>query len=275
MTPFPDTSCLVQRLDSVVKAARKTEHYRTADPPIPSDVRSLESFKAILPTPILEYRDLRLSATLTEPSTIEWIVGPYLGHSPHAVAYAEDTDAAQTRNDLYRQALGDAISKLPKSSAIVIATHQRRYFGAELASVLVRIGIPAHLFVDVSLPRMKQILQAIEPSALVVLDDKIIEEVIPASVDLCVTVRQSHIFTQHPQIDLYVVNELGLLGHSTDCATYSLNHTEYHFEQNESGRLIVTPLYNLLQPKIRIETLDEVEFLDQKRARLTLATDGG
>ncbi|MCH8931226.1 MAG: aminotransferase class I/II-fold pyridoxal phosphate-dependent enzyme, partial [Proteobacteria bacterium] len=134
--------------------------------------------------------------------------------------------------------------------------------GAELASVLVRIGIPAHLFVDLSLPRLEQVLQALEPSILVVLDDDVIEEVIPASVNLCVTVRRSHIFKQHPQIDLYVVNELGLLGHSTDCATYSLNQAEYHFEQNESGRLIVTPLYNLLQPKIRIETLDDVELVN-------------
>ncbi|MCH7800473.1 MAG: hypothetical protein IIC24_02905 [Chloroflexi bacterium] len=275
MKPFPDTSNLVQRLNSVVKAASKTEHYRTADPPIPIEVTSLESFQAIPPTPILKYRDLRLPATLTDLSTIEWVVGPYLGHSPQAIAYVEDSDAARTRNDLYRHALGQAVTSGEKSSAVVIATHQRRYFGAEMASILVRIGIPAHLFVDLSLPRLEQVLQALEPSVLVVLDDEVIEEVIPASVNLCVTVRRSHTFTQHPQVDLYVVNELGLLGRSTDCATYSLNHAECHFEQNESGRLIVTPLYNLLQPKIRIETLDSVEFLNQTQARLTLAPNGG
>ena len=275
MTSLPDTPSLVHRLDSVLKAANETEHCRTAHPPIPSNLPSLESFQAIPPTPILEYRALRLPTTLTDPSAIEWVVGPYLGQTLKNVAYAEDSDAAQTRNNLYRHALGQAVSNVRESSAVVMATHQRRYFGAELASVLVRMGVPAHLFVDVRPPRMEQVLQALEPSILVVLDDGVFEEVIPASVNLCVTVRRSHIFAQHPQIDLYIVNELGLLGYSDDCQRYHLNHAEYYFEQNESGRLIVTPLYNLLQPKLRIETLDEVEFLCPTRATLTLAPNGG
>ena len=275
MTSNTDTASLIQRLDSVVKAANKTEYYRAADPPIPSGVTSLESFHAIPPTPILEYRAQRLSATLTDSSTIEWIVGPCLGHSPHTVAYAEDPHAAQTRNDLYKSALAQAVPNDLDSSAVVVATHQTRYFGAELASVLVRMGAPAHLFVDLDPSGVERVLLAVEPSVLVILDEEIAEEVVPESVGVCVTVRQSHKFKRHAQIDLYVVDELGFLGYSSDCQTYRLNHAECHFERNESGRLIVTPLYNLLQPKLRIETMDEVQFLDRTTARLTLARNGG
>ena len=143
-----------------------------------------------------------------------------------------------------------------------------------MASILVRMGIPAHLFVDVETRRVGPILQAIGPSMLVALDD-VEEEAIPASVEVCVTARQSQTFTHHAQIDLCVVDELGLLGYSTDCRTYILNHAECHFEQSDSGHLIVTPLYNLLQPKLRIETLDKVEFIDSTRATLTFSPMSG
>jgi hypothetical protein len=275
MTAIPNTSNLIHRLNSVVEAANRTEYFQSSDTPIPSRVTTLESFEAIPPTPIEKYRALRLPDTLTDPSDIEWVVGPHLGHSPHNIAYAEDSDAAQTRNDLYRRIFTNPISTQENPSAVVIGTHQKRYFGAEIASILVRLGTPAHLFIDLKLSRIEQILQTLEPSTVVVLDDHVSEELIPTSVELCITVRQSHIFEKHPQIDLYHVDELGLLGYSTDCETYRLHHDECHFEQNESGRLIVTPLYNLLQPKLRIETLDNVEFLGSTQARLTLAPNGG
>ncbi|MDP6454357.1 MAG: hypothetical protein QF898_13720, partial [SAR202 cluster bacterium] len=224
------TASLVRRLNSVVKAANKTKYYGAADPPIPTDIPSLESFQAIQPTPILEYRTLRLGDTTTNPDAIKWVVGPYLGQSPHNVAYAEDSNAAEVRNNLFRHALSQILPQVSVSSAAVIATHQRRYFGAEMASILVRMGIHAHLFVDVEKRRVGPMLQAVGPSMLVALDD-VEEAAIPASVEVCVTARQSQRFTQHAQIDLCVVDELGLLGYSTDCRTYNLNHAECHFEQ--------------------------------------------
>jgi hypothetical protein len=275
MTPIPKTSNLIHRLNSVVEAANRTEYFQSSETPLPTHITTLESFQAIPSTPIEKYRELKLPATLTDPSDIEWVVGPHLGHSPHNIAYAEDSEAAQTRNDLYHRVFNNSISTPKNPSAVVIATHQKRYFGAEIASILVRLGTPAHLFVDLKSSRIEQILQTIEPSIVVVLDHQIIEELIPTSVELCITVRQTHIFEKHTQIDLYHVDELGLLGHSTDCETYRLHHDEYHFERNESGRLIVSPLYNLLQPKLRIETLDNVQFLDETHARLTLAPNGG
>lgn len=259
----------------MVKAANRTEYFQSSETPLPTHITSLESFQSIPSTPIEKYRALRLPATLTDPSDIEWVVGPHLGHSPQNIAYAEDSDAAQTRNDLYQRVFTNSISTQKNPSAIVIETHQKRYFGAEIASILVRLGTPAHLFVDMKLSRIEQILQTLEPSIVVVLDDQVIEELIPTSVELCITVRQSHTFKKHSQIDLYHVDELGFMGYSTDSETYRLHHDEYHFEQNESGRLIVSPLYNLLQPKLRIETLDNVQFLDETHARLTLAPNGG
>lgn len=273
MTFSPDTSSLLHRLDSVVKAAANTGYYDNSNPPIPHGISSLDAFQTIPPTPILEYRAQKLADTVTDPSAIEWVVGPYLGQSPHNVPYAEDSSAAVTRNELFRHALSQAVTQNPNASAAVVATHQTRYFGAEMASLLVRMGVPAHLFVDHNTVRLATILQAVEPSTLIVLDD-VKEELIPASVEVCVTVRQSQIFARRRQIDLYTVDELGLLGYSTDCQTYRLNLVEFHFERSETGRLIVTPLYNLLQPKLRIETLDEVRFKNQTQAILTLFPHG-
>jgi len=222
---------LMRRLNSVVKAVNKTRYYRSADPPIPTDIPSLESFQTIRPTPIMEYRALRLADTLADPGAIEWVVGPYLGHSPHNVAYAEDSNAAEVRNDLFRHALSQTLPPESVSSAAVVATHQRRYFGAEIASILVRMGIPAHLFVDVEKRRVEPILRAVEPSMLVVLDH-VEEETIPASVEVCVTARQSQRFTQHAQIDLFFVDELGLLGFSTDCRIVSKKGYIYYHDES-------------------------------------------
>ena len=63
------------------------------------------------------------------------------------------------------------------------------------------------------------------------------------------------------QLDFYHVDELGFLGQSTDCESYLLNSDEYYFERSDNGRLIVTSLYNHVQPMLRIETMDTVKPL--------------
>jgi phenylacetate-coenzyme A ligase PaaK-like adenylate-forming protein len=61
-----------------------------------------------------------------------------------------------------------------------------------------------------------------------------------------------------PQLDLFVVDELGFLGQSQDGEGYVLNGDSYYFERSERGRLIVTSLFNRVQPLLRIETQDIV-----------------
>ena len=77
-----------------------------------------------------------------------------------------------------------------------------------------------------------------------------------------------------PQLDFYIVDELGFLGHSTDCETYTLHQDAYYFQQSDSGNLIVTALYNRVQPMIRIETMDRVEPLGSHTVRFTELSAG-
>jgi hypothetical protein len=137
------------------------------------------------------------------------------------------------------------------------------------------MGIAAHMFTDLGPSRTRQVLHALQPSVLVAMSLGIEEDALPGSVELCVTARRTHRFEGFRQLDLYVVNELGLLGQSDDCETYSLNHHSHFFERSDAGRLVVTPLRNRIQPIVRLETLDQVDFIDDNRARLSLAPRGG
>ena len=69
-------------------------------------------------------------------------------------------------------------------------------------------------------------------------------------------------------LDYYLVDELGFLGHSDDCVDYAMNRDTFYFETSESGKLIVTDLYNRTRPLLRIETDDKVILDDKGFARL-------
>ena len=267
-------SHLLNQLNLVIAAAKKTRYYQKSAESLPQQIKSLDAFKSIKPTSLREFRSQPLSDTITDPSQIEWIVGRYDGQSPLTIPFVENSAASGIRQDLYTQAMNSAGQFDANTPAIVVATHLRRYLGAELASSLVRMGIIAHLFVDLNIDRFNDILNRLRPSILVVLDDAITENLIPQFVNLCVTVRKTHQFVEHTQVDLFLIDELGLLGHSIDHQHYSLNHMEYYFEYTDQGGLIVTPLYNLLQPKLRIETLDCIEFKDQSYGKIILAPRG-
>ena len=87
------------------------------------------------------------------------------------------------------------------------------------------------------------------------------EEELPETIKLCITFRRSQRMNRFRQLDVYIVDELGFLGHSTDCGTYALNQDLYYFEQSEDGFLVVTALMNRTQPMMRLRTMDKVEYL--------------
>ena len=144
----------------------------------------------------------------------------------------------------------------------------KRYFGAEIATILIRSGVVAHVFVDRGSPRTYERLRLIKPDILVALTGPVAEVKLPSSIKLCVTFRFAQRFQRVPQLDLYVVNELGFLGHSTDGDGYVLYKDSYHFETSEAGRLVVTSLFNHVQPLLRIETSDYTDSLVGNLLRL-------
>ena len=266
---------LVKLLDGVVSAASTTEFFGGVLRDRAASISSVGAFKDLPATPILCYRSQRLARVLSDASRLQWIAGPYLGHSASRVAAAEDVDAGRVRVDAIKDALAGSLPTTSGHSAAVITSPQSRYFSAEMATILVRMGIAAHLFIDPGPSRTRELLHDLQPSVLVAMSEGLEERSIPSCVELCVTARRTHRFKGFQQLDLYVVNELGLLGQSDDCEEYQLNHHSYFFERSDADRLVVTPLHNHIQPMLRLETLDRVEFIDDHRARLTLAPDGG
>ena len=95
------------------------------------------------------------------------------------------------------------------------------------------------------------------------------EEKLPGILELCVTFRHSQKIRKVSQLDFYHIDELGFLGQSTDCESYLLNNDEYYFERSDNGRLIVTSLYNNVQPMLRIETMVSVKPLGKHGVEFT------
>ena len=55
---------------------------------------------------------------------------------------------------------------------------------------------------------------------------------------------------------MYIVDEFGFLGHTTDLNDWILYNDQYLFEEGDDQKLVVTALHNLTQPLIRLETHD-------------------
>jgi hypothetical protein len=252
---------LVALLDKVVRAASRTRYY---SPMLAGrcGVRDLDDFARIPVTPLAEYRKQRLRDAVAEPSRIEWILGPYRGQSPGSVAVAEGADEGGIRYDVFMDALKDCSSFQRAGMCALVASPAKRYFAAEVATIMIRAGIPSHVFIDRDSPRTYERLHHMNPELLVILSDDLAEAELPDSVQLCVTFRRSQRIVGFQQLDLYFVDELGFLGHSTDCDVYALNKDVYYFETSENGCLVATALHNRVQPMLRIETMDEVKALE-------------
>ena len=127
--------------------------------------------------------------------------------------------------------------------------------------MLIHSGIPAHVFLDGDRGRTYELLHITHPDIVVVLFDDLDEAQLPAGVEVCVTFRRSQTLRGVPQLDMYLVDELGFLGQSRDCERYLLNRDEFFFQTSEGGKLVVTALRNQVRPLLRIETMDRVESI--------------
>ena len=266
---------LLERLDGVVAAASGTEFY-SARLGGRAGVKSLDEFRALPVTPISEYRRARLADVVSLPGEIEWVMGQYAGQRDDRVAVAEGPEESATRCDLFVDAVKERFDPSagpgqgPDALAAVLAPGFRRFFGAELCTALIRAGVTTHLFIADG-PRAYELLRQVGPDLVAAPCDDVDEARLPGSARLCVTFGQRRALTSHRQLDLLYVDGLGFLGQSDDCRSYALNSDEYLFETSPRGRLVVTQLFNRVQPMIRIETRVAVGTLDDGAAVLVRA----
>ena len=256
---------LPARLDRLVAAAARTAFYR---PRLGGrgGVRSLDEFRELPVTPIAEYRRSTLGDTVSLPGEIEWIMGQYAGQRADRLAVAEGPEESATRCDLFVDAVKERFEPHARAVAAVLTPGFRRFFGAELCTALIRAGVTTHLFIAGGGFRAYELLRHVRPDLLVAPCEDLDEARLPETVRLCVTFGWRRALASRPQLDLLYVDGLGFLGQSDDCRSYTLNSDEYLFEASPSGRLVVTPLFNRIQPLLRIETCLEIASLDQDAA---------
>ena len=251
---------VLELLDRVVRAAARTAFYGPAMDGHGS-ITSMGEFAAVPVTPLVRFREQRLADVLPDPGRLQWIVGPYRGHDRRSVAVAEGVDETGARYDLFRDALREVDPGSRLRSCAIVSAPARRYFAAEVSTILGYVGVQAHVFIDHDRARTYERLDLVEPDLLVVLCDDLDESRLPPEVELCITFRTAHRLVARAQLDLYHVDELGFLGHSTDLERWILYNDQYLYERSDEGRLVVTALHNLTQPMVRIETEDPVAEL--------------
>lgn len=249
---------LVELLGAVVEAARGTPLYRERLNGAPG-IEGLSDFRELPVTPIGLLRSRQFADTLADPKALQWIVGPYRGRARPSVAVAESATETAARYDVFRDALRDAWDLAAVRTAAVVTSPERRHFAAEISTILGYMGIPAHVLVDRGNGSPYEAVRLLAPDMLVVLADAFDESRVAGHTAHAVTFRRSHRLRQSRQVDVYMVDELGLLGHSEDMVRWTLYNDQYLYERSESGRLVVTALHNRTQPMLRIETEDTVE----------------
>ncbi len=257
MRTYKTPGNVVELLSRVVNAAEKTSFYSSIIPE-GIDIASIEDLSRIPMTSLTEYRNQRLADVLATPERVQWIVGAYRGQLADAVAIAEGPDEAAIRFDIFMDALKDCLSGERQRTCAIVSSVERMFFAAETATMLIHFGIPAHVFLDGDRRRIYELLNITHPDIVVILLDDLDEAELPSGVEVCVTFRRSQTLRKVPQLDMYLVDELGFLGQSRDCEKYLLNRDEFFFQTSEDGRLVVTALRNQVRPLIRIETLDRV-----------------
>ena len=258
---------LVELLGAVVEAAGRTRFYRERLDGARS-IRGLDDFRGLPVTPVGLLRGRRLADTLADPRALQWIVGPYRGRARPSVAVAESVTETAARYDVFRDALRDAWDLAAVHAAAVITSPGRRSFAAEVSTILGYMGIPAHVLVDRGDERAYRAIRLLAPDLLAVLTDCFDEAKVAGHATHAVTFRRSHRLGQRRQVDVYMVDELGFLGHSEDMERWTLYNDQYLYERSDSGRLVVTALHNRTQPMLRIETEDAVESLGRYHMKL-------
>ena len=281
---------LVELLGSVVEAAATTRFYRDRLSGAPG-IGGLDDFRKLPITPIGLLRGQQLADTLADPGALQWIVGSYRGRAQPSVAVAESVTETAARYDVFRDALRDAWDLTAIDTAAVASSPGRRHFAAEVSTILGYMGIPAHVLIDrggespsvvpakagtqrggpagpAAVGRLYQAVRLLAPDLLVVLADGFDESRVAGHAAHAVTFRRSHKLERRRQVDVYMVDELGFLGHSEDMERWTLYNDQYLYERSESGKLVVTALHNRTQPMLRIETDDRVESLGRYHMKL-------
>ena len=261
---FDTPDNVLELLDGVVRAAMRTAFYRELFP-ADSGIASMDDFRRLPVTPISTYRRQRLGRVVADPSRVQWIVGPHRGRDVSRTAVAESVEDTASRYGVFRDALRDALPGAARGSAVVLSEPRRRYFSAEVSTMLSHLGIPAHVFPSGATPAALAHVSRLSPRILVSLVDGLDEDGIPPSVELCITFRGSHIFERVAQLDLYLVDELGFLAHSTDVREWVVYNDQCFFEAAADGGLVVTALRNTTLPLVRLKTNDSVASLGAHR----------
>lgn len=243
---------VVELLDRVVAAASDTAFYgaRLGER---RGVESMADFGSIPVTPLAELRRQRLAGTLARPAEVEWVVGPRTGRVRGTLAVAEGVEQTGARYDVFRDALREADPDARLQRCAVISSPERRYFSAEISTILGYVGIQAHVFADTDRQRTREVLRVLSPELVVVLSDWLEGPDLPPETRVCVTFDRGPRLLGSGQLDMYHIDELGFLGHSTDGEHWILYNDLYLYERSVTGRLIVTALHNLVQPLLRIE----------------------
>ena len=177
-------------LDGVVAAAMKTPFYREQFP-AGYRIATMDDFRALPITPISTYRRQRLGRVVADPSSVQWIVGPHRGRNIATTAVAESVEDTASRYGVFRDALRDALRGTGLGPAVVLSEPRRRYFAAEISTMLGHLGIPAHVFPSGATPAALASIRKLSPRILVSLVDRLDESGLPPSVELCVTFRRS------------------------------------------------------------------------------------
>lgn len=266
MPTYKTPDNLVELLDRVVRSASRTGFYgpRLSDV---AGIATLDEFRAIPPTSLAEFRDRALRDTLAEPGSVDWIVGADGGQSPTRAAMVENADEGAIRYDVLTDAVKEHLPLDASTVCAAVSTPERRYFASEVATILIAAGAHAHVFTDEGRPRTYERLDLLGPQVVVILSPRLEEDRLPETTTLALTFNREHQMARRAQLDVYHVDGLGFLGHSSDLRTYTLNGDVYYFEQSDDGRLMVTPLYGRVQPALRVLTEDRVEFVAESRVR--------
>lgn len=266
MPAYKTPDNLVELLSKVVSSASRTAFYGPRLSGV-SGIATLDEFHAIPPTPLAEFREHSLRDTLAEPGNVEWIVGADGGQSPTRTPMVENADEGAIRYDVFADAVKEHIVLDASTVCAAVSTPERRYFASEVATILIAAGSHAHVFTDEGRPRTYERLNLLGPQVVVFLSPQLTETRLPKSTKLALTFNREHRLKRLPQLDVYHVDSLGFLGHSSDLRTYTLNSDVYYFEQSEGGRLMVTPIYGRVQPALRVLTDDRVEFVAESQVR--------
>jgi hypothetical protein len=248
-------------LGETIEAASRTAFFRKVMGNR-STMRSVKEFKRLPVISIDEYRKQRVADVVTDLSQIQWIAGAYRGQQGNMVPIAESTADTSARYDILRDAVFSALPNRATRTAVVLTGTKRRFFGAEIAAILGYHGIPTHLFIDNGTTDQWARISLLTPGVLVILTDRLDEELIPESTELCITFRHMHHLNSVPQLDMYLVDEIGIMAHSIDQKMWVLYNDLYYFEQTTTNDLVVTSIRSRLRPILRIRVTDNIKQIN-------------